>query len=345
MEPTTQPAEVAGRATTMPSATESMGNGPATRPGQVSAFPSLMATAQSTEVAPVKPVPSIPDGALTRAAAQQIFLARTGFSPGLIDGKPGRKFKLALEMFQKASNLPTTATVDDATTVALGITSDITQAYRVYTVTDADLKDVTGPIPTDWNERAKLEKSGFGDLEEGLAEKGWCSVEFLRHLNHGVDLTALKAGDYVVLPDFTNVKPMRMDRLEVDLEDKLIKGFDASGTQTLLLHCSIARLVEKRPVGELHVVRVALNPAYTFNPKDWPEVTNVTHVLTIAPGPRCPVGAAWVGLDKPGYGMHGTVRPQDIGKTGSHGCFRLANWDAQRLARAVKAGMVVDVRD
>jgi lipoprotein-anchoring transpeptidase ErfK/SrfK len=57
------------------------------------------------------------------------------------------------------------------------------------------------------------------------------------------------------------------------------------------------------------------------------------------------VGVAWIGLDKPGYGLHGTVRPQDIGKTGSHGCFRLANWDAARLARAVSIGTPVVVRE
>jgi lipoprotein-anchoring transpeptidase ErfK/SrfK len=98
-------------------------------------------------------------------------------------------------------------------------------------------------------------------------------------------------------------------------------------------------------VGDLSVKVVVTDPDYTFNPASWPEVTNVTRKLRIAPGPRNPVGVAWIGLDKPGYGLHGTVRPQDIGKTGSHGCFRLANWDAARLARAVSIGTPVVVRE
>jgi lipoprotein-anchoring transpeptidase ErfK/SrfK len=112
-----------------------------------------------------------------------------------------------------------------------------------------------------------------------------------------------------------------------------------------IFHCSIAQAVEKRPVGDLSVKVVVTDPDYTFNPASWPEVTNVTRKLRIAPGPRNPVGVAWIGLDKPGYGLHGTVRPQDIGKTGSHGCFRLANWDAARLARAVSIGTPVVVRE
>ena len=61
--------------------------------------------------------------------------------------------------------------------------------------------------------------------------------------------------------------------------------------------------------------------------------------LLIPAGPRNPVGLAWISLSLPGYGMHGTPHPEQIGKTGSHGCFRLANWDAQRLAKMVRPGV------
>ena len=35
------------------------------------------------------------------------------------------------------------------------------------------------------------------------------------------------------------------------------------------------------------------------------------------------------------------ANPELIGKTGSHGCIRLANWDALRLARMVHVGTPV----
>jgi lipoprotein-anchoring transpeptidase ErfK/SrfK len=53
------------------------------------------------------------------------------------------------------------------------------------------------------------------------------------------------------------------------------------------------------------------------------------------------VGVAWIGLSLPGYGIHGTPKPQDIGKTQSHGCFRLANWNARKLLGMIQIGMPV----
>jgi len=59
------------------------------------------------------------------------------------------------------------------------------------------------------------------------------------------------------------------------------------------------------------------------------------------PGPNNPIGVAWIGLDKTGYGIHGTPNPEQVGRTESHGCFRLANWDAEYLSRLVRMGMPV----
>lgn len=62
---------------------------------------------------------------------------------------------------------------------------------------------------------------------------------------------------------------------------------------------------------------------------------------TIAPGPNNPVGVVWIEIDKPHYGMHGTPEPGRIGYSESHGCVRLTNWDAIKLASLVTKGTVV----
>jgi lipoprotein-anchoring transpeptidase ErfK/SrfK len=129
--------------------------------------------------------------------------------------------------------------------------------------------------------------------------------------------------------------------IEVNLEQKTIRLFDADNKVMALFFCSIAKNKEKRPSGNATVITIAINPDYTFDPALWTDVHDVTHKLTIPPGPRNPVGLAWVGLSLPGYGMHGTPHPEQIGKTGSHGCFRLTNWDAVRLANMVSVGTVV----
>src|SRR5205814_10368855 len=125
-----------------------------------------------------------------------------------------------------------------------------------------------------------------------------------------------------------------------------LQAFDQNTNLLVHFPCSIARRVEKRPVGRLHVEKIALNPNYRFDPALFPEsaeARQLNHALMIPAGPNNPVGTAWISLDKPGYGIHGTPRPEDVGRTESHGCFRLANWNAEYLVGLVWIGMPVEV--
>ena len=61
----------------------------------------------------------------------------------------------------------------------------------------------------------------------------------------------------------------------------------------------------------------------------------------IAAGPNNPVGVVWIDIDRPHYGLHGTPEPSKVGHTSSHGCVRLTNWDATRLASMVGKGTPV----
>ena len=65
----------------------------------------------------------------------------------------------------------------------------------------------------------------------------------------------------------------------------------------------------------------------------------------IPPGPRNPVGITWIGLDKKGIGIHGTDNPDLIGRSASHGCIRLANWDVGRLVAEVTSGITVQISE
>jgi lipoprotein-anchoring transpeptidase ErfK/SrfK len=134
----------------------------------------------------------------------------------------------------------------------------------------------------------------------------------------------------------------RAERIEINLSEKVIRVIGKDRQLIALFHCSIAKDKEKRPSGEARVTGVAMDPWYTFKPEMWPEVKErVPGALQIPPGPRNPVGRCWVALSLPVYGIHGTPNPELIGKTGSHGCFRLTNWDAQRLGKMVEAGTPV----
>jgi lipoprotein-anchoring transpeptidase ErfK/SrfK len=150
------------------------------------------------------------------------------------------------------------------------------------------------------------------------------------------------------VPDVTMSEPPgKAAFARISLSEKVLEAFDTDSNLLVHFPCSIAQRVEKRPVGELHVAVIAPNPNYTFDPELFPESAEAKEQpgvkLILPPGPNNPVGAVWIGLDKPGYGMHGTPRPEDVGRTESHGCFRLANWNAELLLRIVWVGMPVYV--
>jgi lipoprotein-anchoring transpeptidase ErfK/SrfK len=130
------------------------------------------------------------------------------------------------------------------------------------------------------------------------------------------------------------------------LFEKVLQTFDENTNLLAHFPCSIAQRVEKRPIGQLRVAVLAPNPNYTFDPEVFPESAEAQELgrkLILPPGPNNPVGTVWIGLDKPGYGLHGTPHPEQVGRTESHGCFRLANWNAEYLLTMMWVGMPVYV--
>ncbi len=277
-----------------------------------------------------------PTQAFRTNLAWQIALERVGFSPGIIDGSIGQKTQTATREFQRVRGLPMTGKLDDATRKALGVDAD--HAVAAYTVTAADLADV-GPVPTDWNEKSKLPRLKYESLEAALAEKFHCSRGLLARLNPARKLAELRPGDVIQAPNVeASGSSAHGEHLEINLVEKIVRVLDREKRLVALFHCSIAKSKDKLPSGESKVMVVSKNPDYTFDPKMWPEVKNVDRKLTIPPGPRNPVGLCWIGLGVPGVGIHGSPAPEMIGKTGSHGCFRLTNWDALRLSSMVRVG-------
>jgi L,D-transpeptidase ErfK/SrfK len=62
-------------------------------------------------------------------------------------------------------------------------------------------------------------------------------------------------------------------------------------------------------------------------------------VLTcVPPGPNNPLGKHWMGLSRPGYGIHGTIAPWSIYQFRTHGCVRLHADDVAQLFAAVSRG-------
>jgi len=271
----------------------------------------------------------------------QVALARRAISPGSIDAALGSQTRAAISIFQGIQNLPQTGLLNTNTKAQLVLDAPLLTGY---VVTPGDLARLQS-IGKTWLDKSEQSALDYETELELVAEKGHSHPELIRRLNPGVDWTNLAAGTILQIPAVEYPVPAdKASFVAIHLADKYLEAFDAETNLIAHFPCSIAQHVEKRPVGELHVVVVAPNPNYTLDPElfpESPEARTLDHKLILPPGPNNPVGVAWIGLDKTGYGIHGTPNPEQVGRTESHGCFRLANWDAEYLSRLVWVGMPV----
>ncbi len=273
----------------------------------------------------------------------QIALARRAISPGSLDGAIGSQTRAALAAFQRSKKLLESRAPDTNTLAALTLDAPLLTDYVVTTNDLARLQ----PLGKTWLAKSQQSALEYETILELVAEKAHSHPALVEKLNPEVAWTNVIAGTILKIPDVVYPEPSeKAARVVIHLSEKFLEAFGAETNLLAHFPCSIAAKVEKRPVGELHVAVVAPNPNYTFDPEifpESPEAQAIGHKLILPPGPNNPVGVAWIGLDKPGYGMHGTPSPEQIGHTESHGCFRLANWDAEYLVKLVWIGMPVEV--
>jgi hypothetical protein len=273
----------------------------------------------------------------------QIALARKGISVGTIDGANGTNMRRALLAWQVHNNLPVSGELDAESKAALLVEEPL---FIQYTVSESDLRRLR-QIPATWLGKSEVDRLDYETILELVAEKGRASIDFIKRLNPQVNWENVTPGTLVKIPRIE--QPVALERAAFIRVHLYSKTLDVFGAKTnLLAHypCSIAAKVEKRPVGMLHVAKAAMNPTYLFDPEvftESPEAKKIGRRLKIPAGPNNPVGTAWIGLDRPGYGIHGTPKPEMVGRTESHGCFRLANWNAEHLLQLAWVGLPVIV--
>jgi lipoprotein-anchoring transpeptidase ErfK/SrfK len=272
-------------------------------------------------------------------ARLQVFLDRKGFSPGVIDGQMGSNVRKAIEAYESVTAQPIDTGDEVAIETELGRSGG--PAFRQYAITEAD---IAGPyiasVPTDYAHKAQLEELAFTSPVEMLAERFHMQERYLRALNPDADFG--RAGTVIRVADTGRSVKEDVVRIEADKSREQVRAYDASGRLVAAYPATIGSTDTPSPSGKVEVERIAFNPNYTYNPKINFVQGNNRDVLTIPPGPNGPVGSIWIALSKPTYGIHGTPEPDRIGKTNSHGCVRLTNWDADELARMVTKGVTVE---
>lgn len=293
-----------------------------------------------------------------RTLMAQVALDRWGFSPGVLDGRTGQSFTAALRGFQEANRLPVTGAYDTRTAQALLEGTPLPTTWLVRIPADF----ARGPfftIPKGLNEQAKLPALTYRNLLEKLAERFHTTPEALAALNPG---KTAAAGQVIRVPAIENQPVARIDGddrgwgttlallgvkadqpkadyIVVDKSEGLLKVYNAENRLIAQFPVTTGSEHDPLPIGEWTIKGVSRNPDFHYNPDLFWDASSKDEKAVLKPGPNGPVGVVWIDLSKEHYGIHGTPEPQTIGRTESHGCIRLANWDAARLAQMVAPGV------
>lgn len=269
--------------------------------------------------------------------AAQVLLDRADFSPGVIDGAMGANTARALRAYQRAAGLPADGRITPALLDHLraGAPGGI---IETYTITEEDAEGPFVDVPATMEAMAGMAVLAYETPVELLAEKFHMDQDLLRALNPGADFGQAGTRIRVVATGRSGLGG-KVARIEVDKADSSVRAFAADGSLLGRFPATVGSASFPSPNGVMEVRAVAPVPKYYFSPdgRSWGPDRN----LTIAAGPNNPVGGTWIDLSKDGYGIHGTPDPNLIGKTASHGCVRLTNWDAEELAKAVSRGTKV----
>jgi lipoprotein-anchoring transpeptidase ErfK/SrfK len=278
------------------------------------------------------------------AIKAQVLLDRVHFSPGEIDGKFGDNAQKALAAYAGSKGLKTGSKLTPELWTAL-TAQDQGPAIVTYKITKQDVK---GPFlpkrPQHLVDMKDLPALSYATPREGIAEKFHMSEDLLAELNPGK--TFDKADDEIAVANVVKdkEKPPKISKLDVNKDEGTVQAFDKDNKLVAFFPATVGSEEKQTPTGAFKTTSTDENPTYRYNPDYEFKGVKSEKPFTIKPGPNGPVGSYWIGLSVGnGYGIHGTAEPSKVGKSESHGCVRMTNWDVHYIGENLKKRAEVDL--
>lgn len=304
----------------------------------------------------------------------QVFLDKSNFGPGVIDGRMGQFGELAVRSWNEVNGHP----LDDWSAVMIAAKSAVPEPLITVTVPNVASKWVNPSLPTKRSLQASAKRMSYRSIAEFMAERYHSDVPYLTEINPGVKIQSLKAGDSLIVP---NVEPFEIETLtgvkyeaDATLSERHVVVNTKINQARIFEAAPAALVVDESEDGAAPVAKIKANralvasfpitpgkpqfikfgtwkllnmielPYWRYDQQLLDTGKRSANAINIPPGPNSPVGIIWNGTSKLGIGMHGTSDPETIGRARSAGCIRLANWDAIRLPNLIRPGATVEIR-
>ncbi|WP_227674072.1 L,D-transpeptidase family protein [Psychrobacter phenylpyruvicus] len=243
-------------------------------------------------------------------------------SVGAVDGRFGENVIKALRVFQEKHGLEADGQMNPETWAKL--TENVTIASQPvlvnYHLTKEDVTLISHP-----------KGQQFTSILEAVAEKFHMSQGLLLRLNPE---TSFEEGETILVYNPYQPNEQEVHRVVAVKAKNLLYAYNDKDELVASYPTTMGSVYKPSPEGDYKVLSRIKDPTYN---RDFSSEDSV-----LPSGPNNPVGRVWIGINKRGYGIHGSPNPERISRQNSSGCVRLTNWDALGLYGTIEEGAKVE---